>query len=213
MKTCVKSREDLKKYFQSFNYCLLYPIPYSEDVDTLDILIQSKDVQALIRQLKMNTEISSIQVSNGFQVSKVVLEPNKDEVLTLNFVHRFVHQSLTFLDIEKVLEKRVMYSDAWYIPSVEHIFEYKILDSYLNRKGIGKASFQYFNEFHILVQEDLIEYFNDKFGTSFTNLYQLTDFDDRQRLKMIDVLKQAPANRFLKHINIRWNNFLGSIRS
>ncbi|MFT5169303.1 MAG: hypothetical protein ACI8P3_004552, partial [Saprospiraceae bacterium] len=127
-------------------------------------------------------------------------------------VHKFTYKSLIYLDEKEVMAKRVKELDCFYIPRVEHLFEHWILKSFLELKGIGRPAFQYFNEFHILVQEDLLDYFNMKYGTSFSNIYQLTDFDETQRAQMIKNLNNAPTNNFLKKVNIRWHNFLGVMR-
>ena len=107
---------------------------------------------------------------------------------------------------------KVKNTDEVYIPCVEHIFERGILKNFLEGKGIGRSAFQYFSEFHILVQEDLLDYFNMKYGTSFSNIYQLTDFDENQRSHMIKKLKTVSTNRFIKKVNYRWHNFLGVMK-
>ena len=48
---------------------------------------------------------------------------------------------------------------AFVVPSIEHLFEYTILKNFLNNQSLTKEEFEYFEDFHVLVKEDLLEYF------------------------------------------------------
>lgn len=213
MKVILKFREILLQQLRSSDYVLLNPmLSFTEQTKCIDILYQEEDMKVLIRRIKQSADLNSITLASSFKSSKAVLKLKDNAELIINFVHKFAYQSLVYLDEKEVMSKRVKEQNGIYIPRIEHIFEHRILKSFLELKGIGKTAFQYFSELHILVQEDMLEYFNMKYGTSFSSMYQLTDFDEMQRIQMIKHLKSTPHNRFIKKVNVRWHSFLGSMR-
>lgn len=210
MKTNSKFRKTLLDHLASTNYVLMDST--CDHSTTFDILFNSEELKPMLDDLNQMPDLGSITIASSFKSSKAVLKFKDNAELIINFVQKFTYKSLIYLDEKEVMARRVKEVDGFYIPCVEHLFEYRILKSFLELKGIGRATFQYFNEFHILVQEDLLDYFNMKYGTSFSNIYQLTDFDDSQRTQMIKKLKNTPNNNFLKKVNVRWHNFLGVMR-
>jgi len=212
MKVISKFHEALLHHLNTSDYVLLDPIPLKEQAKRVDILFEEKNIKSLIDQLTQSSDLNSITLASSFKSSKAVLKFKDNAEMIITFVHKFAHRSLVYLDESELMLKRVKEQDGIYIPCIEHLFEHRILKSFLELKGIGRATFQYFNELHILVQEDLLEYFNMKYGTSFSSMYQLTDFDEMQRTQMLKQLNSIPSNRFIKKVNVRWHNFLGTIR-
>jgi hypothetical protein len=210
MKTNSNFQETLLDCLASTNYVLLNPASIRST--TFDILFNKEELQPMLDSMNEMADLANISVSSSFKSSKVILKFQDDSEMVVNFVYKFTHKSLIYLDEKEVMNKRVKELEGFYIPCVEHLFEHWVLKSFLELKGIGKLAFNYFNEFHILVQEDLLDYFNIKYGTSFSNLYQLTDFDEIQRIQIISKLKNTPSNQFLKKANVRWHNFLGVMR-
>ncbi len=184
----------------------------TNSVDQLDILVENSEVNALLLKVKQLKDLANVSYVSSFISSKMTLNFKDNTSLIMNLVHKFAHNSITYLDEEKVFQKKVKYNKRFFIPCVEHIFEYQVLKSYLSSTGISAAVYQYFKEFHFLMQDDLIDYFNLKFGTTFSTIHQLTDCDATQREQILKVLKEEPENQFLKKVNVQWHNFLGSIR-
>ncbi len=212
MKAFNKFRKTLFESLNSSEYVFLSPIPPENATNYIEILLQDKELQPIIDHLKQLPDLNSVTLTSSFQCSKVMLKFKDNAEMIINFVHQFAYKSLIYLDEEEVLERKVKDGDSFWIPCVEHIFEHFILKSFLNFQGIGKSVFQYFNEFHILVQEDLLDYFNMKYGTGFSNIYQLTDFNDQQREQIVHYLRQRPTNKLMKKINTQWHSFLGAMK-
>lgn len=212
MKVISKFHEVLLQELKPFNYVLLDPIPIRQASNEINISCNAADLKSILAYLKKRSDVEQVKATSTFKSSNLVLKFQDNLSLSLNLVHKFAHGSLIYLDVQKVLQKKVMGINNVNIPCVEHLFEYQILKSFLELKGISRATFQYFSEFHILVQEDLIEYFNLKYDTSFSNIYQLTDFDEHQRSRMLKKLKNTSANHFASKFNVRWHNFLGVMR-
>lgn len=197
---------------RSYEYVLLNPTPLRSNIKELDLLVKKNELKPMVDHLQKMTAVSSFNLVPSFHRSNLVLKFKDQAELMLRFVHKFAYKSLIYLDEEEVLRKKVENQDGQWILNIEHAFEHFILDNFLQFKGISKSAFQHFSEFHILVQEDLLEYFNTKYSTAFSSIYQLTDFDEQQRSQMIKYLKSSPNNQFMKSFNVRWNSFLGSMR-
>ncbi|MFK7807826.1 MAG: hypothetical protein AB8F74_08530 [Saprospiraceae bacterium] len=205
--------ELLKNYkYVLFNYDLLFNRKEKEDL-ALEFLLDQKEVTPLLNQLKQEDhDVQHIKLSSSFRFSKAVIKFKDQSSLRILFIHKLMHKTLTYMDASVVLEKRALTSGGFYIPSLEHQFEDSVLHAYLNNTGLKEKHYLYFNDFHVLIQEDLLEFFNTKYGTSFPSLFSLTDFYSVEKVQMVEQLKTFPFNRFMKKMNVRWHNFVGVMR-
>lgn len=197
-------------------YALLSVMPEnlinSSDELVYQILLRKEDLEEIVKKIQQYGELANIQVFTTFRVSKAFLELKDNSKIHIEFVHKLVHKSLVYFDEEELLKRRELKPNGWTIPVIEHSFEYTILKNFLNNKSLTKQEFEYFEDFHVLVKEDLLEYFNMKYGTTFSSLYQLTDYDPIQRQRIVKNLETAPTNGFLKKINVRWHYFMGYMK-
>ena len=213
-------RNNFHEYFNNLLkqkvYVVLNILPgdfiHSKDELNYQILLRKDDLPSIVEKLQAFTELSNIQVFTTFRISKALLELKDSTKVIIEFVHKLVHKSLAYLDEEELFARRITKESGWSIPSIEHLFEYTIMNNFLNSQSLTKEEFEYFEDFHILVKEDLLEYFNMKYGTTFSNFYQLTDYDPDQKQNIVKNLKTAPTNRFLKKINVRWHYFMGYMK-
>lgn len=197
-------------------YVLLNILPVeiakSKSELTYQILLSRENLVNVVEEMQKYPELANIKVFTTFRISKAVLELKDNTKILIEFVHKFVHKSLAYLDEEDLLKRRVVTDNRLSTPTIEHQFEYTILKNFLNNQALSKAEFEYFDDFHVLVKEDLLEYFNMKYGTTFSNFYQLTDFNQKQRQNIVNNLKTAPKNNFMKKVNVRWHYFLGYMK-
>ena len=175
-------------------------------------LIRKEDLEKVVEGLQKYSELANIQVFTTFRISKAILEFKDSTSVVIEFVHKLVHKSLAYLDEEDILARRVIRDNGLSVPSIEDLFEYTILKNFLSNQSLTKEEFEYFEDFHILIKEDLLEYFNMKYGTTFSNFYQLTDYDPKQRQHIVKNLDSAPTNKFMKKINVRWHYFMGYMK-
>ena len=194
-----------------FNYDLHLTRKEKEDV-ALEFLLDKNDVTPLLNQLKQIDSVHHIKLSSNFRFSKVVIRFKNETSLRMVFIHKLMHKTLTYMNEFEVLNKRVLTSEGVFVPCIEHQFEEIVLHAYLNNTGIKDKHYRYFNDFHVLVQEDLLEFLNYKYGTNFSSLFSLTDFRKVEREKMEERLKTFPFNRFMRKVNVRWHNFVGVMR-
>jgi hypothetical protein len=176
------------------------------------VLLKKEDLGGIVEGLQKYAELANIQVFTTFRISKALIEFKDNTKVVIEFVHKLVHKSLAYLDEENILKHRVRRDNGLNIPSLEDLFEYTILKNFLNNQSLTKEEFEYFEDFHVLVKEDLLEYFNMKYGTTFSNFYQLTDYNPKQRQNIVKNLKTAPTNGFLKKVNVRWHYFMGYMK-
>lgn len=204
--------ESLTNYkYVLFNYDLLFKRRDRDDV-AHEFLLDQKEVTPLLNTLKQNEEVLHIKLSSNFRFSKAVIQFKDQTSLRILFIHTLMYKTLTYMDATEVLEKRALTSEGCFVPCLEHQFEDSVLHAFLNNSGLKDKHYKYFNDFHVLIQEDLLEFFNSKYNTSFPSLFSLTDFSASERVLMVERLKTFPFNRFMKKINVRWHNFVGVMR-
>ncbi len=212
----MNSRQEFTQFlWESLNensYVWLNPSVCLEKKDVVpEILIASKSVQNLLTRMRQTPNIGACRASFRFQNTFAVFSFGEWDY-AINFVHKLISKNLYFIEEEQVFKKRVKNSEGIYIPSIEHLMEYTVLKSFLNRKGIEDQEYRFFKDFHILVQEDLVEFFNDKYATSFGSIYDYTMYNAASKQAMIACLNGMAFNRLTKVMNIRWHNFIGSVR-
>ncbi len=178
-----------------------------------DLLIRPEDIEYLLRQLSTNEKVRGVSLSSSFGYSQALINLDGGDLLQINFTHRFIYKSLVYLDPEEVLTRKTFNpTKGCFQPSIEHLFEFAILKHYLRFQGWNERMIAFFDDFHVLIKEDLIDFFNHKYQTSFRSLDDIADFDKRDRGAIINRLKNLPTNEFLKTINVRWHNFMGIVR-
>ena len=207
-----KLLELLSEYkYALFNYDLSLGRKEKEELG-LEFLMAKKDITPLLNQLKNVDAVQHIKLSSNVRFSKVVVQFVNQTSLRMLFIHKLMYKTLTYMDERAILDKRVLTRKGCYVPCIEHQFEEAILHAYMNHSGMKDKHYRYFNDFHVLVREDLLEYFNTKYETQFPTLFSLTDYQEPEREKMVEKLKSFPFNRFMRKMNVRWHNFMGVMR-
>ena len=194
-----------------FNYDLLLARKAKEDM-SLEFLLDKNEVSPLLNKLKQLDTVLHIKLSSNFRFSNVVIQFKDETSSRMLIIHKLMYKTLTYMDEGEILDKRALTSEGLFVPCLEHQFEESILHAYLNHTGLKEKHYRYFNDFHILVQEDLLEFLNNKYGTNFSSLFSLTDFRPAEREKMTECLKSFSFNRFMRKVNVRWHNFVGVMR-
>lgn len=210
------SRQEFTKFLweslQEKKYVWLNPGIQLEREDAVpEILLAPKSVKQLLPHMRKHPGMGSCRASFRFENTFAVFSFG-ERSYPVNFVHKMVSRSLYFMKEEEIWGKKVRNRHGIFIPSIEHSFEYALLKAFLNRKGVKEEEYLFFREFHILVQEDLLEFFNEKYATNFKRLYSITEYNGEVKNAMINCLKELAINRLTRVMNIHWHNFLGSVR-
>lgn len=197
---------------EDYRYVCLNPNVKSPKEETVpEILVTKKSIKKLLPQLRQHPAVRSCRASFRFQ-NTLALFSFEGWKYSISFVHKMVSQNLFFFEEEEIFAQRVKTEEGIYIAGVEHLFEYSVLKSFLNRKGIPETDYAYFSDFHFFAQEGLIEYFNERYNTHFDSLFDFTQYQVSEKRAMIAVLNEMPINRLSKVLNIHWHNFLGRVR-
>lgn len=184
----------------------------SEDTQSLKILILKSDLDKILPGLKTYGGMKQIKLASRYKSSPAIFTLESGAEILVDFVHKFVHKSVVYLDDQDLLNRRIKNREGLFQMHIEHAFEYAILNNFLNDRGIKDDQYRLFNDLHFLIREDLVEFFNSKYATAFSSLIGLTDFKPSQKLAMIKSLEQMPVNKFVKKVNVRWHNFVGYMR-
>jgi len=194
-----------------FLNCELWPCRSFAENKHIEILLRKRDLSQTVAALKASSLFQQVVIlTSKYRTSTVIGNLENGPPVRFEFWHKLSFDSLNFLNEEALFASCINDRDGIKMPSIEHHFEYVVLKNFLMRQGITDKQYRYFNDFHVLIQEDLLEFFNQKYGTSFYNLYQLTEFTLIHREAIGKRLKQAPMNQFIQSINLRWAKILGS---
>ncbi len=193
----------LIKILDSFDYVMLSPGILSQQIAVLKVALRTDNRAAFLRQLQKIIPFQVVQ--NKLDKTVLTTDLEKDTFITIELYHFFHSDRLTYLDIEAVLRNRV-YGKNYYTPSWEHLIEFSILNSFLNKGSLNQAFIDRFKDLHVFLQEGLLDYFNTKFDTAFNAIYELSDYRSTIEDHFRKRLKQSPTNKFAKRVQLRWIN-------
>ena len=193
----------LVKTLQNFDYTLLTPGITSQPFAVIKVALSMKDRDAFLQNLAKNTDFQVIQ--RRFDTTIFTADLPKDQLVTLEVYHYFHSDRLTYLNPTEVFQKRQL-SNGVYVPKLEHLLEFSILNSFLNEQGLSRAIIRQFEDLHIFLQEGLLESFNQKYDTFFNNLHELTEYKETIENHFRKQLKQFPANKFSNRVKLGWVN-------
>ncbi len=184
----------------------LWPYKYFEENRNVEILLKKRDLSQALASFKDSKLIQKFECSTGYRASIAELQLNNDVRLGIEFWHKLSFNALIFQDETRLFKKKVRQANGLFVPSIEHHFEYVVLKNFLMGEGISDTQYQYFKDFHILVKEDLLEFFNLKYQTTFRSLYDMTEYSDIQQVAIKKSLKPLPINQFLRWAGFKRSN-------
>jgi len=215
----MSNKSDFKAYLISrlnqFEYLVFNQIKKTNPTYFFpDIILRKQDLNPLFQDLKRFPQVEHIRLSTKAWFSKAEVKFNDNASINLFFKHAIVEKGFSYLSLDEILIRRYKSDDNTYQPSIEFSLEHAIIKSHLDNagKGLSEKELKYFSDFHVLLQEDILEYFNQKYATSFSTLDDLSDFDLKNRSLIVKKLKSMPTNQFIGKMNTQWYNFLGSVR-
>jgi len=188
---------------QNFDYTLLTPGITSQSFAVIKVALLAKDRDTFLQNLVEKTDFQVIQ--SRFDTTILTADLPKDELVTLEIYHHFHSDRLIYLNPTEVLQHRQQ-SNGVYVPKLEHLLEFSILNSFLNEQGLSRTIIRQFEDLHIFLQEGLLDYFNQKYDTFFNSLHELTDYKETIENHFRKQLKQFPANKFTNRMRLGWVN-------
>lgn len=168
----------------------------------LNFLMSKANHPSLIDDIKSFSGIGIINESKTSNSSELHITFHDKTKVQLNLWHTLAQKNIIYLDKEIVLAKKQRSKSEFYMPNIEHLFEFSILYSFLRNEGLSPQYLSYFEDFHFFVKDGLLDFFNEKYLTKFSNLDDLSNFDLGKKEKILEELKSLPANQFFKKINL-----------
>jgi len=189
---------------QQFDYTLLSPSINSHEFAVIKVAIRSKERKLFLDVLAENIDFQIVQSKLDSTILTADLGAN--QFLTIEVYHFFHADRLTYLDAKEVMASRKLWDNGLYIPKLEHLLEFSILNSFLNEEGLNDSVIKQFEDLHIFLQEGLLDYINTKYDTYFNSLYDLVDYKETIDNHFRKQLKQFPANKFANRMKLGWIN-------
>lgn len=196
--------EKLSTTLNFFDYTLLTPDITSHSLPVIKIAIRSKDRESF--QQKLAKQITFQVIQSKLDTTILMVDLEKDQFLTIELYHFFHEDRLTYLGIEDVLANKKLSAKGFFIPKLEHLLEFSILNSFFQEEGLSDQIIHRFEDLHIFLQEGLLDYFNNKYDTYFSSLYDLSDYKETIDNHLRKQLKQFPINKFSNRLKLGWVN-------
>ena len=175
-----------------------------------NILLRKKDHEQVVYSIKTFSEIGIASASQKGACTEFQLAFKDGTMAQLNLWENLSHGNMTFMNSEKIFSKRQRSKSEFYMPNIEDLFEFAVLHHQLNHQGLPIQYLNYFEDFHFFVKDGLLEFFNNKYHTIFSNLDELSNFDIKIKETIVEELKKSPNNQFFKKINMQWRNLWGT---
>jgi len=169
-----------------------------------NFLVREKDHQEIIEAIQTFSEIGVVNCVKKNRYTELHIAFLDGVKVHLNIWQQMMESGINYLNAEQVLSNRQLSESEFYMPKLEHLFEFSILHHYLNDKGLSLRYQSYFEDFHFFVKDGLLDFFNEKYNTQFLNLDELSSFKKSNKSAIIEELKLIPANNFVKKINFQW---------
>ncbi len=172
-----------------------------------NFLLSKQDHQKVIDAIQAFSEIGVMSCLQKSACTQLHLAFQDGVKVQLNIWHQMVENGINYLDTQEVLSKKQRSKSEFYMPNLEHLFEFSILHHYLNNKGLSEKYQSYFEDFHFFVRDGLLDFFNEKYKTQFSNLDELSNFKKGNKTVILEELKQIPANNYMNKVNFQWLNW------
>ena len=196
--------KELTTTLDFFDYTLLTPGITSHFLPVIKLAIRSKERENF--QQKLAEKIDFQVVQSKLDTTILTVDLGATQFLTIELYHFFHEDRLIYLNIEEVLANKKQSEKGLFIPKLEHLLEFSILNSFFHEEGLSDKIIKRFEDLHIFLQEGLLESFNTKYDTYFNSLYDLSDYKEMMGNHFRKQLKQFPVNKFANRVKLGWVN-------
>ena len=125
---CLKNSEYL--LFEHFAIHKSIPeIPFN-------ILIRGKDHQNVIKSIKTFRDLRIASISQNGDCTELQIVLNDKTKVQLNLWENLSQGNITFMNSEMVFTKKQRSKSEFYMPNIEHLFEFAVLHHLLNNQGL-----------------------------------------------------------------------------
>jgi len=202
--------QHLLRCFDSSNYVLFehFAIHNPQTEIPFNFLLRKQELLKTIDSIQLFDTIDVASPIHNYNFTKLQIRFDNNSRFQINLWHQLMVGKVNYLDAEQVFSKRQLSKSEFYMPNIEHLFEFAVLWSFLNDVGLPRHYQIYFEDFHFFVRDGLLDFFNEKYSTDFSNLDDLSNFTPTRKEGIVDSLKKLPVNNFFNTSNFKWLNFL-----
>lgn len=213
----LKFTKHLFDTLNQFDYALLkfiensvYDVAESSD---LDILINKKNLSSILMELKNFEGIENWKESRKTSMIQLFIYFEDGKFLQVDFLYKFIRTNLVYLNKEEILAGKIKTSQGIFTTADRHLFEHVILFNFLNFAGLPKKYINYFRLKNFSEQKQLIQAFNQKYGTEIREIKELQDFDPIIRSKIYEKSLHLSENKGLEKLKNNANYVMDKLQS
>ncbi len=213
----LKFTKHLFDTLSEFDYVLLKFIENSvfevAESSDLDILIQSKNLKAILTKIKVFQGITAWKESRKSSMIQLFIYFEDGKFLQVDFLYRFVRTNLIYLDAFEIFKNKIQTPEGIFTTSEYHLFEHVILFNFLNFAGITPKYVHYFSTKPTATQDYLLDYFNKKYQTNVQNIKYFGQFDPSIRLNIYKKTLHLADNQGISKLKNNINYFMDKAKS
>ncbi len=197
--------QSLFKSLQTEQYVLLKwmgeDLTQLSDTSDLDILITKEVEEKIAFFIKDSTFFSKVEKETFVGVTHYYLYFKNGDFLQIDLLNKFIRKDVVYLTTNEVFENSITIKGIKTYPA-SLLFEHTLLFNLLNGSGLPEKYFLHFNKLTKQEQFSILDKFNFKYNTTYTNLTTTTQFNPTHKIAVTTYLKSLKENSFfskLKH--------------
>lgn len=202
---------------QAHKYVLLKHIAKDisqlDESSDLDFLIPSNEVQQLLSKLTKHPDIDKYYLDKRSSMTQIFLYFQDGSFLQLDFLFQFIRKDTIYLSAAEIQRSKTKNEEGIYTCSLEHLLEHLVLFNFLNYAGIPKKYIHFFANLSEITQQDILDYFNQKYATTIRHFFEFGVYDNHFRNQLLVQINQLSENSFVNNKKHKLNYMLDTIGS
>lgn len=199
----------------------LHSMPYAamkftlEKIDDLpetsdmDICIEKKNAEKLIRLFKKNALVKQVKVIGKTYMKQVELLLSDNSLLYFDLIHDFKRKQWNFLDAKEVISSSAANSNGVRVAGAAYDFLYTMQFYQLNNCDIPEKYSQWYKKY----EQQIMPVINNTMPGLAMNYEELQKNDKEKTSKIFDQVKNRPENKGLSKLRNQLNYFWDNIRN
>jgi len=181
------------------------------DESDLDILVKPTMVNKIVNFMNSNEAIQKVEEEQRVGVNHYYLYFKNGDFLQIDLLFKFIRKDVVYLSTTEVFANTIEVKGIkTYNNST--LFEHVLLFNILNNNGISKKYISYFKGLASNKQLSILANFNYKYGTSFTDITDTSQFSKTEQAIVQKYLRSLAENSLLNKIRLKSDYLKGIYR-
>ncbi len=166
----------------------------------LDILVKPSAVKKIVALISETESIQKVEEEKRLGVNHYYLYFKNGDFLQIDLLFKFIRKDLIYLSTKEVFENSIEING---IKTYNHstLLEHVLLFNMLNNSGLPVKYLPYFKSLSQKEQAFILNKFNYKYGTTFTDLAATLQFSQVEQSAIYKYLNSLKENSLLKKAN------------